>query len=101
MKNKSLTPADWRRHVEQCHNQEITQADYCRRHHLILSRFGYWHRKLNSAQPGNWLPVEIEQKDSVVSVIDLVLGKGRTLRIVDGFDQHLLQQIIVAVEAIS
>jgi len=99
MKNQNLTPIDWQRHVERCCHQGSTQADYCRRHNLILSRFGYWHRKLNSAQTGDWLPVEIESSDDTDAAIDLVLDNGRTLRITDGFDKNLLQQVIVAVEA--
>jgi len=99
MKNKSLNPTEWHQHVEQCRNQEISQAGYCRRHNLILTRFGYWHRKFNAAQSGDWLPVEIEQSDSVTHGIDLVLGNKRTLHISDGFDKNLLQQIIIAIEA--
>jgi len=97
--DSSQTDWHWHWHVEQCRDMKTTQAEYCRRYSLSLFRFGYWHRKFNSTQSGNWLPVETKQSNNTVNAIDLVLGNARTLRITDGFDIDLLQSIIVAVEA--
>jgi hypothetical protein len=89
----------WRRHVEQCARSGLSQAAYCREHGLAVSKFGYWHRKLAAVKTSDWLPVEITSVPTNVATIDLVLAGDRCLRIAVGFDEGLLRQVILAVEA--
>jgi len=98
--NKEFLGVDyWQRHVDQCQREGISQAAYCRQHDIVVHRFGYWHRKLSPGQSANWLPVEIKQTPKAIAAIDLVLGSDRIVRVTEGFDSTLLQQIIVTVEA--
>lgn len=99
MSDADSTTIDWRYHVQRCIEEGVSQAAYCREHDLVIHRFSYWHRKICATRSGHWLPVEIKQPATTLNAIELVLGGKRTLRIADGFDEHLLKQIIVAVEA--
>jgi len=100
MQTKSSDSAFWQHHVEKRTASGFTQAAYCRQQGLVLSQFGYWHRKLSVEQAGKWLPVEVRQ-ELTSSTMELVLAGDRCLRIPTGFDPSLLKQIIQAVESAS
>lgn len=51
MKTDSLTKPRkqksdfWKNHINQWENSGLSQQEYCNRHNLALSTFGYWKRK--------------------------------------------------------
>jgi len=100
MQTKPTDTAFWQHHVEKRATSGLTQAAYCRQQGLVLTQFGYWHRKLSSDQAGSWLPVEVST-ETISSSMDLVLSGNRCLRIPSDFDQSLLKQIILTVESVS
>jgi len=100
MRAKSSDTSFWQHHLEKRTTSGLTQAAYCRQQGLVLSQFGYWHRKLSVEHAGKWLPIEVRQ-ELTPSTMDLVLSGGRCIRIPSGFDPSLLKQIILEVESVS
>ncbi len=38
----------WTGHLSQWKETSLSQAHYCKKHELVVHRFGYWKRKLNN-----------------------------------------------------
>jgi len=118
-KNTSRTPF-WRKHLRAWSQSGLTQADYCRQHQLSAPAFGWWKRQLESkpkprkrspttkqTAPSNQTAVrfvEVQRGSAVDSgrnpaVYEVLLSRGRAIRVGHGFDPEVLKRLIATVEA--
>ena len=79
-------------------------AAWCREHSIRNNQFYYWRKKLHMAQVGNnrpvkWCPLEVEQTNLAPSSIAVHVGAA-TIEIKQGFDPHLLRQIVKVLQSI-
>ena len=110
----------WQKHLRAWSQSGLTQADYCRQHQLSAPAFGWWKRKLEGkpkprkrspaaeqSEPRDKTPVrfvEVQRRSDVDAagspvVYDVLLCRGRTIRVGPAFDPEVLKRLIATVEA--
>ncbi len=110
----------WQEHLRAWSQSGLTQADYCRQHELSAAAFGWWKRRLEGKpkarkrssgtrppQRGNQTAVqfvEVQRGPDVnasdtVPLYEVVLSRGRAIRIGHEFDPDVLKRLITAVES--
>jgi len=96
----------WLHHTTAWESSGVSQREYCRRHSLALSTFGYWKRKLRQSNEGppRFYPLTIP---AVVAVEDnpgdrglhLLVNKDRfRIQIEEDFSSALLKKLVLALE---
>ena len=84
----------WEYHLEQCRTSGLSQAEYCRRHHLSIKSFGYRKRTIRKVP---LCLVEVPLSPRVPSPphpLSLAVGPRYTIRIEPGFDADPLRQLL-------
>jgi len=110
----SKRAAYWQDLVDQWSRSGQTQASFCRERGISYGSFIWWKRQLASASVGNAAPrgsrgrggcttktnsfVEVQLGPARASY-EVVLARGRVLRIYGPFDSESVSQLITAVEA--
>lgn len=110
----------WEKHLRAWSQSGLTQADYCRRHELSAPAFGWWKRKLagkprtrtgapgtKQTEPSNQPSVrfvEVQCGSDVdrgvnPGVYEVLLSRGRAIRVGHVFDPEVLKRLITTVEA--
>ena len=95
----------WRKHVEAWSREGSSQAEYCRRHKLKASAFGYWKRRLSQeSAPAEFVEVRLREAPGPVgqptgsgpstSNIKLLIGDEFTIEVVDGFNPDSLRSLV-------
>jgi hypothetical protein len=118
-KNTSRRPF-WQKHLRAWSQSGLTQADYCRQHKLSAPAFGWWKRQLEGKpRPPKRSPaakqtergdrpavrfVEVQRGSAVdaggsPAVYEVLLSKGRAIRVGRVFDPEVLKRLITTVEA--
>ena len=118
-KNRSRKPF-WQKHLRAWSQSGLTQADYCRQHQLSAPAFGWWKRKLEGkpkprkrspaaeqSEPRDKTPVRFVevQRGSAAdpggnpTVYEVLLSRGRAIRVGHAFDPDVLKRLIATVEA--
>lgn len=98
----------WQHHVEQYLHGELTLREYCTRHELSRSTFGYWRRKLRQAPSPtkretsvNIVRVDLTPAPAAMSApFEVMLGSGRCIRVPVDFDSAALQRLVVTLERV-
>ena len=98
----------WQEHVEQYLHGELTLREYCSRHELSRSTFGYWRRKLRQAPLSTKCEsalhiarVDLTPAPAVMQApFEVVLGGARCIRVPVDFDSDALQRLIVTLERV-
>lgn len=108
-KRKTSRAAYWQKHISQWSECGLTQAEYCRRNKLSAAAFNWWKRHLRKKSK--------TQKDSSTSMqfvevhgvspahgslgetYEVVLSRGRAIRVGRDFDSDVLKRLITAVES--
>jgi hypothetical protein len=92
----------WTRHVGQWRTSGLTQAMYCRRHHLTEGTLGYWSSKLRRPQAAATKLVEVGHtgvKDQrAKSPIELVVERRYLLRLWPGMDPVHMRDVLSVLE---
>ena len=106
----------WVQHIRQWQQTEITQAEYCRGHHLSVAAFGWWRRQLikqgvvsHKNQPGTVQTssdraafVEVSTVDSLIQAprypYEITLTPSRRLGIHRGFDPQEVAALVSVLE---
>lgn len=97
----------WQHHVEGYLSGELTLREYCSEHDLKLSTFGYWRRRLAGDTGGSRSALNIVRVDVAAlgtakpSMMEVVLGNGRCIRVPDAFDARALARLVSAMESES
>ena len=106
---QSTKRVNWQCHISAWENSGSSQREYCRRHSLALSTFGYWKRKLrksNCRQP-RFYPLAIPT-ESIVKVERsgprlhlLVNGDRFRIQIENDFSSTLLKKVVLTLEELQ
>ena len=110
----------WQQHLQAWSQSGLTQADYCRQHELSRAAFGWWKRQLQGKpkprrrSPGTKRPhrdrpatvqfVEVQRGPDVgtstdAAVYEVLLSRGRAIRVSHEFDPDVLKRLIATVES--
>jgi len=110
----SRRAAYWQNLVDQWSRSGQTQAAFCRKRGITYGSFIWWKRRLASAPTGDGAPggsggrrARVRKADSFVEVqlsparatYEVVLARGRVVRIYGPFDSESVSRLIAAVEA--
>jgi hypothetical protein len=119
-KKKTSRKPFWQKHLRAWSQGGLTQADYCRQHQLSAPAFGWWKRQLEGKpRPQKRSPaakqserdsqatvrfVEVQRGLAVdpggdPAVYEILLSRGRAIRVGHAFDPEVLKHLIAAVEA--
>ncbi len=118
-KKKTSRRPFWQEHLRAWSESGLTQADYCRQHQLSAAAFGWWKRRLEgkpkarkrssgTKQQGHGRTpvrfVEVQRGPDVntsapVPVYEVLLSRGRAIRVGHEFDPDVLKRLIATVEA--
>ncbi len=100
MSKRRLTQEQWRELLAQQSNSGLAISAFCRRHGLCESTFYAWQKRLRLARGQNRMFVEVKKADDdgsrTSTPMDVLLPIGVTVRIREGFDAHVLRQIVEA-----
>jgi hypothetical protein len=106
----------WQRHLQRWKRSGLSQAQYCRRHHLSAPAFGWWKGRLSAPRiPGesgatkgtprkNSSFVELTLRGREVAattgdfVYEIVLSRQRRLRLGPGFEIERVRQLLEVLE---
>jgi len=112
--------AFWQKHLRAWSRSGLTQAEYCRRHQLSAPAFGWWKRQLQGgprprkrppaakqSEPGDKTRVrfvEVQRSSDVgrgrnSAVYEVLLSRGRAIRVGHAFDPEVLKRLMATVEA--
>jgi hypothetical protein len=90
----------WRRWIGQWQHSGLSVRAFCARHHLAEPSFYAWRRALRQRDAaGTFVAVQVVP-DHVPppSPFEVVLPRGRTLRVPPGFDAAALRQLLAVLE---
>ena len=92
----------WKQHIEDWQTGELSQAEYCRKHHLKVHRFIYWEKKFHTPKTSQAL-VELKLPQMTYknprSASPLRVSVNRFQVAVErGFDPITLRQLIYTLE---
>ena len=103
---RNQSKAYWQDHIDTCDKSELNQVDYCAKHNIALSTFGYWKRKLRKTDSNSQIfyPLTIPSGRSKIpdtgnAGIILTLGGGRfSIEVEKEFSTTALSQVITTLE---
>ena len=73
----------WRGTARRWRASGLSQAEFCRRRGIRVSKFSWWKRRLRGepiGPPGKFIPLGVLQRPSRARRLELVLANGRRLR---------------------
>lgn len=104
-KQLSVRGRFWRRHLERWKQSGLSQAQYCRRHHLSAPALGWWKGRLSAgprATKGPFVELALGGGEAVVVsdeiVYEIVLSRQRRLRLGPGFAPERVRQLLEVLE---
>ncbi len=119
-KKKTSRKPFWQQHLRAWSESGLTQADYCRQHQLSAAAFGWWKRQLEGkpkarkkspaakqSERGDLATVrfvEVQHRSAIdpgsnSAVYEVLLSRGRAIRVDHEFDPEVLKRLIATVEA--
>ena len=89
----------WRRHLAGCRRSGLKYAEYCRRHELTESAFGYWRKKLSaeSEEKSEFIELKVSTGDPVG--IEIILRNQIRVVVHSDIDRASLLRLIEVLEA--
>jgi transposase-like protein len=90
----------WQRWIQLWQRSGLTVRAFCARHHLSEPSFYAWKRELQQRQTAAtpFVPVHVVADPQTATAIEVVLGRGRCLRVTAGFDPATLRQLLAVLE---
>lgn len=97
----------WQRHIDACISSSQTQAQYCKDHSLVISRFYYWKRKLNlnNSSKARFYPLAIQSataqgsRESGQSGLSLYCrNKNFRIEVAEDFSPVALKKLMAVLE---
>ena len=97
----------WKQHIDSWQETGLSQAEYCRRHHLKHHQLVYWKKRfLETETDVSFVPVKLEDLLDIPAQPDraslcLVVNNQFKIEIRAGFDAQLLRQLILALRGLA
>jgi transposase len=92
----------WRRRLELWQNSGLSVHAFCTRHGLTAPSFYAWRRELQQrdAAATPFVPVRVLPDDEALPAgnVEVVLARGRRLRVTPGFDPATVRQLLALLE---
>lgn len=103
---------EWARHIEAWRESGASRDEYAAKHGLRPATLQWWVSKL-ARDAGKRTkrsrvrfarvvegaaPKRLEPRAAATTTLDVVVGRGRTVRVAHGFDRDLLRAVIEALE---
>jgi len=97
----------WRRVVRQWRQSGLSVRAFCAQHGLSEASFYAWRRALNRRDTAavSFVPVAVVSEERSASAgvgacagLELVVGRGRVVRVGPGFDAPTLQRLLALLE---
>jgi hypothetical protein len=91
----------WRRRLRDWQRSGLSVAAFCERHGLAEKRFYSWRRLLaqRDAEQSAFVPVRVlAENGDPDGTLEIVLDKGRRLRVPKGFDPATLRRLLAVLE---
>jgi hypothetical protein len=92
----------WRRWISQWRASGLSVRAFCAQRGLATPSFYAWRRTLahRANEQAAFVPVQVvaDTPPAQASPLELVLAKGRTVRVAPGFDAATLRQLLAALE---
>ncbi|MHC4680423.1 MAG: IS66 family insertion sequence element accessory protein TnpA [Planctomycetota bacterium] len=108
-RTKTSRAVYWQKHISQWSESSLTQAEYCRRNSLSAAAFHWWKGQLRRKSKARKKPSTLMQFVEVHGVhpasvrsgeaYEVVLPRGRAIRVGRDFDSDVLKRLIAAVES--
>jgi hypothetical protein len=94
----------WKQHVEAWQSGHLTQAAYCRQHHLIDHRFIYWKQKFKSGTDQSFIEIKLPpapyaEVSSPTSPLRVAISRFQ-VTVERDFDPVTLRQLIYSLEGL-
>lgn len=94
----------WKQHVEAWQSGHLTQAGYCREHHLIVHRFIYWKQKFKSGTDQSFIelkfpPAPYAKASSPTSPLRVAVNRFQ-VAVDRDFDPVALRQLVCTLEGL-
>jgi hypothetical protein len=98
----------WKERIDNWRQSGLKQNEYCRRHDLNWHQFVYWKKRLIAKEPTtvSFVPVTLgalERREPPLNgaLLKVQVGGRFKIEIEQGFDAHLLWQVIHALEMLA
>ena len=91
----------WRRWLGQWQQSGLSVQVFCARHGLNVSSFYSWRREIKRRDAANtFLPVQVvrDEEPPPAATLEVVLSRGRAVRVSAGFDSATLRQLLAVLE---
>ena len=108
-KKKTSRAVYWQKHISQWSKSGLTQAEYCRRNEISAAAFHWWKRHLrkkSKTQKDSSTSMQFVEVHGVPPVhvsrgetYEVVLPRGRAIRVGADFNSVVLKRLIAAVES--
>lgn len=85
---------NWRRHIAECRESGLSNAEYARRHDLKESAFCYWRQKLSESSGQKPAFVELKVRASRTSGIEIIFPSKIRVGLSSDFDEKVLERLI-------
>jgi hypothetical protein len=103
---RNQSKAFWQNHIDACDKSVLNQMDYCQKHNIALSTFGYWKRKLRKTDSNSQIFYPLTIPSSRSEILDkdnagiiVTLGGGRfSIEVEKEFSTSTLSQVITTLE---
>jgi len=101
----------WERHLQQWRQSGLSQAQYCRRHHLSAPAFGWWKGRLSATdrpappaggKKSSFVELTLDGREAPAPagavVYEIVLSRQRSLRLGGSFEPERVRQLLQLLE---
>jgi hypothetical protein len=93
----------WKKRIEQWRQSGLSQAEYCRQHHLKDHQLSYWKRRFEKTESAvSFVSLPVGTSALAVNNPPLILSIDNHFKVEirPGFDGHLLRQLIVVLQGL-
>lgn len=75
----------WKEHAKHQKESGLSRIEYCRKHQLSYTQFGYWERKCREAESSKLVPIHLNKPTKIATetVCTLALKNGHELKVHD------------------
>lgn len=94
----------WKKRIEHWRQSGLSQAEYCRQHHLKDHQLTYWKRRFEKTETAvSFVSLPVGTSALAVNHPPLVLSIDNHFKVEirPGFDGHLLRQLIATLQGLS